>query len=304
MISVAAEVTRAIGEKRGVVALESTVIAHGLPAPHNLETAAGCEAAVSSTGAIPATIGLIDGRPTVGLSREQIGELAIREGVAKVNLANLAQTVATGAWGATTVAATLHVAHACGIRVFSTGGIGGVHRGAAETFDVSSDLTALASYPVVTVCAGAKSILDLPGTVEALETRGVPVIGYGTSELPAFYSRNSGIRLDQRVDSPAEVADLALAHWGLGFRTAVLVVVPVPAGDEVPYTELSATIEEALEAAAAQSITGKAVTPFLLARIAGRTEGRSLKANISLLRNNSLVAGEIACALAGKEVGQ
>lgn len=301
MISIAPEVAYAIEGKTGVVALESTVIAHGLPSPHNLETAAGCESAVRAAGAVPATIGLIDGCPVVGLNSDQIRAIAGRNNVAKVNLANLAQTIAAGGWGATTVAATLHLAQTARIRVFATGGIGGVHRGADESFDISSDLTALASYPVVTVCAGAKSILDLPKTLEALETLGVPVVGYQTSELPAFYSRSSGLKLDLRTDHPVEIVRLALTHWRMGFRTSILVVVPVPEEDEIPFAEISDTIDESLKTATDQSISGKALTPFLLAQIAERTSGRSLGANIALLKNNASVAGEIARAMADEE---
>ncbi|MFN7999582.1 MAG: pseudouridine-5'-phosphate glycosidase [Acidobacteriota bacterium] len=280
------------------VALESTVIAHGLPAPHNLETARACETEVRAAGALPATIGILAGRPVIGLSEAEVAELASRQDVAKVNLANLAHVIAAEKWGATTVAGTLHLAQAEGIRVFATGGIGGVHRGAGDSFDISADLQALARYPVVTVCAGAKAILDLPKTLEVLETLGVPVVGYQTSELPAFYSRTSGLPLDLRADSAAEIARLAATHWQLGFTTGVLVVNPVPQADEVPAAEIKDAIEEALLTAAAQGVSGKAVTPFLLARIAARTEGRALRANISLLRNNARLAGEIACALA------
>ncbi len=280
------------------VALESTVIAHGLPAPHNLETARACETEVRAVGALPATIGILAGRPVIGLSEAEVAELASRQDVAKVNLANLAHVIAAEKWGATTVAGTLHLAQAEGIRVFATGGIGGVHRGAGDSFDISADLQALARYPVVTVCAGAKAILDLPKTLEVLETLGVPVVGYQTSELPAFYSRTSGLPLDLRADSAAEIARLAATHWQLGFTTGVLVVNPVPQADEVPAAEIKDAIEEALLTAAAQGVSGKAVTPFLLARIAARTEGRALRANISLLRNNARLAGEIACALA------
>lgn len=280
------------------VALESTVIAHGLPAPHNLETARACETEVRAAGALPATIGILAGRPVIGLNEAEVAELASRQDVAKVNLANLAHVIAAEKWGATTVAGTLHLAQAEGIKVFATGGIGGVHRGAGDSFDISADLQALARYPVVTVCAGAKAILDLPKTLEVLETLGVPVVGYQTSELPAFYSRTSGLPLDLRADSAAEIARLAATHWQLGFTTGVLVVNPVPQADEVPAAEIKDAIEEALLTAAAQGVSGKAVTPFLLARIAARTEGRALRANISLLRNNARLAGEIACALA------
>ncbi|MFN0085299.1 MAG: pseudouridine-5'-phosphate glycosidase [Blastocatellia bacterium] len=284
-----------------IVALESTVIAHGLPAPHNLETARACEATVRQTGASPMTIGIIDGRPVVGLTGEQLEEMASRKDVAKVNLSNFAHAVARGIWGATTVAATLHIAHSAGIQVLATGGIGGVHPGANKTFDISADLTALARYPVLTVCAGAKAILDLSKTMEALETLGVPVIGYKTNELPAFYSRSSGLGLDLRADSAAQVAEIARTHWGLGFKTGVLVVAPVPAEDEVPAATIQKVISEALESASHRQITGKAVTPFLLSRIAERTGGESLTANVALLCNNAMIAGEIACALARQE---
>jgi pseudouridine-5'-phosphate glycosidase len=187
-----------------------------------------------------------------------------------------------------------------GIRVFATGGIGGVHRGAEVSFDISADLNALARYPVVTVCAGAKAILDLPKTMEVLETLGVPVVGYQTDELPAFYSRSSGLALDLRVDAPEQVAAIAARHWQLGFSTAVLVVAPVPAEDEVPAEEIRQGIDEALNAAAAAGVSGKAVTPFLLSRIAARTEGRALRANIALLKNNARIAGQIACALSNQ----
>ncbi|HZS09860.1 MAG TPA: pseudouridine-5'-phosphate glycosidase [Blastocatellia bacterium] len=280
-----------------VVALESTVIAHGLPAPHNLDTARACETAVRATGARPATIAIIEGQPVVGLSEEQMQAVARRSDVAKVNLANLASVASEGRWGATTVAATLHLARRAGIHVFATGGIGGVHRGAGDSFDVSADLTALARYPLVVVCAGAKAILDLPKTMEVLETLGVPVVGYGTDELPAFYSRSSGIRLDLRADEPGQVASLARKHWELGCTGAVLVVAPVPVEDEVPAGEIGEFIKEALAEAARHNISGKAVTPFLLSRIAERSGGRSLKANIALLQNNARIAGEIACAM-------
>lgn len=283
------------------VALESTVIAHGLPAPHNLETARACEAAVREAGASPATIGIIAGEPIIGLTEEQIREIASREDVAKVNLANLGAIIAQRRWGATTVASSLYFAAISGIRVFATGGIGGVHRGASDSFDISADLNALSRFPVVTVCAGAKAILDLPKTLEVLETLGVPVVGYQTDELPAFYSRSSGLKLDLRADSPEEVAAIAASHWRLGFPTSILVVTPVPLEDEVPAAEVRNEIEDALAAAAEAGVTGKAVTPFLLSRIAAKTEGRALRANKALLKNNASLAGQIARAFANQE---
>ncbi|MCG3162404.1 MAG: Pseudouridine-5'-phosphate glycosidase [Acidobacteria bacterium] len=301
MISISSAVEAAVCARGAIVALESTVIAHGLPSPSNVETARDCEAAVRQSGALPATIGVVAGRPVIGLNDQQIQSIAERDGVAKVNLANLAYVIAAGGWGATTVASSLHLANLAGVKVFATGGIGGVHRGAGESFDISADLMALARYPVITVCAGAKAILDLPKTMEVLETLGAPVIGYQTDELPAFYSRSSGLKLDLRADSPEQVAKTALTHWRMGFSTGVLVTAPVPAEDEIPANEIKDVIDEALGAAAKQGISGKAVTPFLLSRISERTQGRALRANIALLKNNARIAGAIAVALANQE---
>lgn len=294
MLSLTSELAGALRERGPVVALESTVIAHGLPAPENLATALACEAAVREAGARPATMAIIDGRPSIGLDEAQLRQLAERKDVAKVNPANMAEVISRGGWGATTVAASLHLAERAGIRVFATGGVGGVHRGAERSFDISADLLALSRYKVVTVCAGAKAILDLPRTREVLETLGVPVIGYRTDELPAFYSRTSGLPVDRRVEAAAEVVEIARAHWELGLATGILVVVPVPVEDEIPAEELAAVIDEALAAGA--DLSGKAVTPFLLQRVARQTAGRSLRANMALLRNNARVAGEIAAA--------
>ncbi len=282
---------------KAVVALESTVIAHGLPVPHNLQLARDCEAIVREQNAEPATIGIVAGRTVIGLDEAQLSEMASRNDVAKVNLSNLAQILTEQKWGATTVAASLCLAQRAGLRVFATGGIGGVHRGAGESFDISADLTALARFPLITVCAGAKAILDLPKTMEALETLGVPVVGYQTDELPAFYSRMSGIALDLHADTPVQVAMLARTHWELGNTSAVLVVNPIPPADEIPAHEIADVIEEALTAAQEQNILGKAVTPFLLARIAEKTQGRSLQANLALLKNNARLAAQIACEL-------
>lgn len=297
MFSLSSTIAKALQQKRPVVALESTVIAHGLPFPHNLDTAQSCEAAVRESGAEPATIGIIEGQPIIGLTADQVQAIANRDNVAKINLANLGACLAQKCWGATTVASTLHFARMAGIKVFATGGIGGVHRGAEMSFDISADLNALARYPVITVCAGAKAILDLAKTMEVLETMGVPVVGYQTDELPAFYSRSSGLMLDLRANSAEDVAAIAAQHWQLGFSTSVLVVAPVPTEDEVPANEINNEIDQALTCASEQRITGKAVTPFLLSRIAARTEGRALRANIALLRNNAMIAGEIARAL-------
>ncbi len=301
MISIAPAVDAAIRARQGVVALESTVIAHGLPYPHNIETARDCEAEVRRSGATPATIGVVDGRAVIGLSDLQIRSMAERRDVAKVNPANLAQVIAERRWGATTVAASLHLANLAEIRIFATGGVGGVHRGVGESFDISADLAALARYPAITVCAGAKAILDLPKTMEILETLGVPVIGYQTGELPAFYSRSSGLKLDLRADGARQIAKIALTHWRMGFSTGALVVAPVPAEDEIPADQIDGVIDEALEAAAREGVAGRDVTPFLLARIAAKTGGRALRANIALLKNNARIAGEIAVALASEE---
>src|SRR5262245_45235319 len=297
MVSIAPAVEAAVSARQGVVALESTVIAHGLPSPHNVETARDCESEVRLAGALPATIGVVAGRAAIGLDDQQIQSIARGPGVAKVNLANLSHVIAEQGWGATTVAASLHLANLAGIKVFATGGIGGVHRGAADSFDISADLTALARYPIITVCAGAKAILDLPKTVEVLETLGVPVIGYQTDELPAFYSRSSGLKLDLRADGAERIAGTALTHWRMGFSTGVLVVAPVPPEHEVPANEIKIVIDEALEAAAREGVIGRDVTPFLLSRVAAKTEGRALGANIALLKNNARIAGAIAVAL-------
>ncbi len=301
MISLAPIIEAATRKRQGMVALESTVIAHGLPSPHNVETARECEVEVRRSGALPATIGVVEGRAVIGLSDQQIQSIAQRPDVAKVNLANLAYVIAEQGWGATTVAASLHLANLAGIKVFATGGVGGVHRGAHDSFDISADLMALARYPVGAVCAGAKAILDLPKTMEVLETLGVPVIGYQTDELPAFYSRSSGLKLDLHADSAQQIAKIALTHWRMGFSTGVLVVAPVPAEYEVPANEIKDAIDEALEAAEREGVVGRSVTPFLLSRIAAKTEGRALRANIALLKNNARIAGAIAVALASEE---
>jgi pseudouridylate synthase len=279
------------------VALESTVIAHGLPRPANLESARACERAVRESGAEPATVAVIDGVPKAGLTDSELEELAHKEDVAKVSLRNLGAVCARRGWGATTVAATLHIAAREGIRVFATGGIGGVHRDAERTFDVSSDLTALAVTPVVTVSAGAKSILDLPRTLEALETLGVPVVGFGTDELPAFYARSSGLPVPLRADTPEGVAAIAANHWALGLRSAVLVVAPCPEDAAVPGAEISGALDAALDDARRLKVAGPALTPFLLSRIAMATGGRALRANLALLENNARIAGRIAAAL-------
>jgi pseudouridine-5'-phosphate glycosidase len=301
-LRIADTVRRALGEGTAVVALESTVIAHGLPRPLNLETALACETAVGEAGATPATIGIIDGLPIIGLSEGEISQFATRVSpdgspIEKVGLNNLASVMANGGWGATTVASSVKLAHAAGIRVFSTGGIGGVHRGASDTFDVSADLTALGSTPLVCVCAGAKAILDLPKTVEHLETLGVPILGYRTAEFPAFYSRSSALGVDSTVGAPEEAAAIARLHWEAGSSTAVLVCVPVPGDFEVAREDVENAIDRALVESSRQGIRGKAVTPFLLAELEKLSGGKTLAANRALLVNNASVAASIAVKL-------
>lgn len=298
-LRIADSVERALADRLPVVALESTVIAHGLPYPLNLETALACEEAIRRNGAVPATLGIVDGFPTIGLSEDEIGVFAKgttpdRRAIEKLSLNNLASVMVRGGWGATTVASSLKLAHAAGIRVFSTGGIGGVHRGAADSFDVSADLTALGNTPIICVSAGAKAILDLPKTIEVLETLGVPVIGYGTRELPAFYSRKSGTTLELSVERPEDAAATALRHWDMNNATAVLVCVPIPAEFEIPAQEIDGAIEQAIAKAAREGIHGKGVTPFLLSEMTTLTNGRTLDANRALLVNNAEVAARIA----------
>jgi pseudouridine-5'-phosphate glycosidase len=302
VIRIADEVKRALDERQPVVALESTVIAHGLPHPINLETALGWEDVIRRNGASPATIGIVDGIPTFGLSNDQINDFATAQApggrpIEKVGLNNLGSVMLQAGWGATTVAASLRIADAAGIRVFSTGGIGGVHLGVADSLDISGDLTALGTTPLICVCAGAKAILDLPKTVEYLETLGVPIVGYGTGELPAFYSRTSGLAVDTRVETPDEVAELARHHWRMGCRSAVLVCVPVPADYEIPAADIRVAVDEAMERAASQNVRGKRLTPFLLGELGELTGGKTLKANRALLLNNAGVAALIASSL-------
>jgi len=278
-----------------VVALESAVITHGLPRPENLNLARGMEAVVRENGALPATIALFEGKIHVGMTDRAVEALSALDDVHKISLRDLGPAVARGWSGGTTVAATLFAASQVGIRVFATGGIGGVHRGAP--FDISADLQQLGKSPLIVVCAGAKSILDLPATREVLETQGVPVIGYQTDEFPAFYSRESGLSVDQRVETPEEVVQIALASWGAGLRTAILLVAPPPAETALPADLVEAAIETALEEAAGRGIHGSATTPFLLGRVSELTGGESLAANIALLHNNAKIAAQVAVAV-------
>ena len=294
---VGAEVADALADHRPVVALESTIITHGMPEPNNIETARAVEEEVRAEGGVPATIAVWGGKIHVGLSADELASLASARDVLKLSRADLGVALATGATGSTTVAATMIAARAAGIHVFATGGIGGVHRGAERSFDVSADLDELAQTPVIVVCAGAKAILDLPLTLEALETRGVPVIGYGTDELPAFWSQRSGLTAPLRVDDPTAIARAHRTREALRIPGGTLVCNPVPREDEVPLERISVWIDRALQEADERGIVGKEVTPFLLARIAELSAGETLRANVSLIRNNARLAARIASAM-------
>ncbi len=286
----------ALRERRPVLALESTLIAHGLPSPRNLETARRLETIVREAGAVPATIGLLDGQIRIGLTPAQLERLAEGRDVAKVSRRDLAAIVAAGRDGATTVAATMICAAMSGIRVFATGGIGGVHRGAESSFDISADLDELARTPVAVVASGAKTILDLPATLEALETRGVPVVGYGTDVFPGFYVRDSGLPLEASVDGPEEAARLLQAQWTLGLETGLLIANPIPEAAALEAGDLDLLIERACRDAADQAVAGKALTPFLLQSLFEATGGRALEANIALIEDNVRVGAGIAVA--------
>lgn len=295
-LRVSAEVQAALAEHRPVVVLESTLLAHGLPQPQNLEVAALAEAAVRAGGAVPATVAVLDGQLRVGLSTAEIERVATQP-MLKLSAADLGPCIAAKGCGATTVSATVIAAARAGIRLFATGGIGGVHRG--DALDVSSDLTTLASEPVVVVSAGAKAILDLPRTLEYLETLGVPVVGYQTSELPAFYTRASGLGLVHRVDSPSAAAALLAAHFAVLPQRGVLLANPIPAADALDPVVAAQAVEAALAAATAAGVSGKKLTPFLLAHIAGVTQQQSLRANRALVLHNARVAAEVAAQLVG-----
>jgi pseudouridine-5'-phosphate glycosidase len=279
-----------------LVALETTIVTHGMPYPANVETALAVEAIVRAGGCEPATIAVLDGRIRIGLTPDEIEELAKMRNVRKLSRADLPHALITGTPGATTVAATMICAALAGIAVFATGGIGGVHRGAEESFDISADLEELARSPVTVVCAGAKALLDLPKTLEALETRGVPVVAYGTDAFPAFWSRESGLRAPLRLDTAGEIAALMHMQRALGYGGGMLVANPVPLADEIPQSEIAAHIEAAVAAAVELGITGKAVTPFLLDRLFTLTAGRSLTTNVALVKNNARLAAAIATA--------
>lgn len=311
LLAISAEVADALASRRPVVALESTLISHGLAYPHNVEVATASEEAIRATGAVPATVAVREGRLLVGLSRDELETLATAPAgsVRKVSRPNLGAAIASGGHGATTVAATMIAAHASGIRVFATGGIGGVHRGAlgsaqgssagAATFDISADLDELARTPVNVVCAGPKAILDVPLTLEYLETRGVPVVAVGIDELPGFYSRRSGIPAPVTVPDVNAAAAVIRAHDALGLGSGIVVCNPVPEADALDETVARDAIERALRDADEAGITGAAVTPWLLARVAAITNGASVTANVSLIVDNARVAGLLAAALAG-----
>lgn len=306
LISVRPDISAALAAGRPVVALESTVIAHGLPRPHNLDTALQMEAAVREGGAIPATIAVLNGQLVVGLTEEQITSIAETTNVAKASSSDLSAILAAGRPGATTVAATVFIAARAGIEIVATGGIGGAHRGSENTFDISADLTELARTAVAVVCSGAKVILDLPRTVEILETLGVPVAGYSTHEFPAFYSRESGLPLQHRVDTPEEAARLMCIHWDLGrlvqgTTSGILIVNPPPAEKALPRNEVESFICGAVAAAEAAGIRGKAVTPFLLAELARNSGGKTLQTNIALLVANARLAASIAVAYSAQK---
>lgn len=292
------EVSNALYEGRPVVALESTIITHGMPWPQNVETARAVEAAVREAGAVPATIAIMNGQIHVGLDDATLEALGQAKDVMKVSRADLAACLSLGRTGATTVAATMICAHLAGIKVFATGGIGGVHRGAELSFDISADLPELAATPVTVIAAGAKAILDLPKTLEDLETRGVPVIAFGQDAFPAFWSRDSGLKAPLRMDSAAQIAAAHRMRGILGLPGGQLVANPIPLAHEIPREEITPAIETALAEAEAQGIAAKEVTPFLLDRIFALTEGRSLVANTELVLNNARLGAEIAAELA------
>jgi pseudouridine-5'-phosphate glycosidase len=295
---ISSPVSKALAAHKAVVALESTVLTHGLPYPDNLELAIGAQEIVNSQGAVPATTSLLEGKLLVGMDDDQLEKLVHSPNPIKVSARNLGIGVAQKRTGGTTVAGTLVICRTVGIQVFATGGIGGVHRG--STFDLSSDLDELARSPVIVVCAGAKSILDLPATLEALETRGVPVIGFQTDEFPAFYSRKSGLPVDTSVESAAEVVEIATSHWALGLRSAVLVCVPPPVEYSLDSVEVDSFIKEAIREAENQGVSRSRLTPFLLEKMNELTHGQSLQTNLALLHNNVSTAAKIVLQLTQK----
>lgn len=294
------EVELALEQGKPVVALESTIISHGMPYPKNVETALAVEAMVRSKGAIPATIAIMDGKCYVGLSAEQIDFFGQAKGVWKVSLRDMPYVLSKNLYGATTVAATMRIASMAGIKIFVTGGTGGVHRGATNSMDISADLTEMAQTSVAVVSAGVKSILDIGLTLEYLETKGIPVVTYGQDELPGFYSSKSGHASPLRLDTVQEIADMLHTKWAMGLEGAVLVANPLPAAQEIPTDEMEAHILTALAAAEEQQIKGKEITPFLLQWLAGHTHGESLQSNIALILHNAALGAKIACAFSNR----
>lgn len=288
------EVKKALENHQPVVALESTIISHGMPYPQNVETALNVEKIIREKGAVPATIGIIDGICVAGMTPDEIESFGKREGIEKVSRRDLPVIIAQKKWGATTVATTMIIAEMAGIRVFVTGGIGGVHREAQQTFDISADLQELAHTNVAVICAGAKAILDLPLTLEYLETQGVPVLGYQTKELPCFYSIHSGLELDYAMNSPKEIADTMKAKWELGLNGGIIIANPIPQKYAMDEDAINAVIEEALADAKKCGIHGKDTTPFLLAAVKEKTHGKSLDSNIQLVYNNARLGAQIA----------
>jgi pseudouridine-5'-phosphate glycosidase len=299
--TVAPEIRIALDLGTPIVALESTVITHGLPHPQNLGLARDMEKNVRDAGATPATVALLDGMIHIGISDEELVRLSESDSTLKVSHRDFATAIVKKANGGTTVAGTMFAANMAGIKVFATGGIGGVHKESA--FDISTDLRSLAEIPTIVVCAGAKAILDLPATLEYLETMGVPVVGYGTDEFPAFYSRESGLGVSVRLDSPKEIAEFAKAHWDLGMKGGILVTNPIPEADAISAAEMEPIIAQASAEAIEQGIHGQKLTPFLLGRISELTKGKSMKSNLALLLNNARLAAQIAGELSGKKKG-
>ncbi len=298
-LTASSEIIEALADKRPVVALETTLITHGLPYPVNIETAADMQQAVRDVGAVPATIGIVEGRIRIGLTGQDIETmLADKRPLRKISRRDLAFAVSRGLSGGTTVAATMICARLAGIRIFATGGIGGVHRGVADSMDISADLEELSRTPIAVICAGAKAILDLPRTFEYLETKGVPVIAHKTDDLPGFYMRATGLPAPMRLDTPAEIAVLASRHWALGLSGGLLIANPPPEHTAMNRADVEHAIGLAMEAARGANISGAALTPFLLDHMTRITEGRSLEANVALILNNAKLGGEIACAFA------
>ena len=298
------EVRTALAEGRPVVALESTIISHGMPYPQNVAMATEVEQIIRDGGAVPATIAVLDGRPRVGLTAADLELLATDPNVTKVSLRDLPYVIARGEHGATTVAATMRLAALAGISTFVTGGLGGVHRGAQQSFDISADLTELAQTDVAVISAGVKSILDIGLTLETMETLGVPVIAYGADEFPAFYSRSSGFAAPMRADSPAELAAIMRTKWDLGIRGGLDIANPIPEAEEIPAERIGTIIDQALRDMDAKGIRGKEATPYLLGRIVEITGGESLRANIALVKNNARAGAALACAMRDHKVLQ